>query len=80
MGSGSTGVACVNTNRDFIGIELDQEYYKIAKERIDENYITTLAEVLGAGLIIYGVYTINVSLALIVAGAFLIIGSYLTIR
>ena len=36
MGSGSTGVACVNTNRDFIGIELDQEYYKIAKERIDE--------------------------------------------
>ena len=36
MGSGSTGVACVNTNRDFIGIELDQEYYNIAKERIDE--------------------------------------------
>jgi len=36
MGSGSTGLACVNTNRDFIGIELDQEYYKIAKERIDE--------------------------------------------
>ena len=36
MGSGSTGVACVNTNRNFIGIELDQEYYKIAKERIDE--------------------------------------------
>ena len=34
MGSGSTGVACVNTNRDFIGIELDQEYYKIANERI----------------------------------------------
>ena len=36
MGSGSTGVACVNTNRDFIGIELDKEYYNIAKERIDE--------------------------------------------
>ena len=36
MGSGSTGVACVNTNRNFIGIELDQEYYNIAKERIDE--------------------------------------------
>ena len=36
MGSGSTGVACVNINRDFIGIELDQEYYNIAKERIDE--------------------------------------------
>lgn len=45
-----------------------------------KNYITTLAEVIGAGLIIYGVYTINVSLAFIVAGAFLIIGSYLTIR
>ena len=45
-----------------------------------KNYITTLAEVLGAGLIIYGVYTINVSLALIIAGAFLITGSYLTIR
>ena len=35
MGSGSTGVACVNTERDFIGIELDPEYFKIAKERID---------------------------------------------
>jgi hypothetical protein len=45
-----------------------------------KNYITTLAEVMGAGLIIYGVYTINVSLAFIVAGAFMILGSYLTIR
>ena len=35
MGSGSTGVACVNTNRRFIGIELNEEYYKIAKERIE---------------------------------------------
>ena len=35
MGSGSTGVACVNTGRDFIGIELDEKYYKIAKERIE---------------------------------------------
>lgn len=34
MGSGSTGVACVNTNRNFIGIELDKDYYNIAKERI----------------------------------------------
>lgn len=34
MGSGSTGVACVNTNRDFIGIELDEHYFKISKERI----------------------------------------------
>ena len=34
MGSGSTGVACVNTNRCFIGIELDEHYFKIADERI----------------------------------------------
>ena len=35
MGSGSTGVACLNTNRNFIGIELDEGYFKIAKERIE---------------------------------------------
>ena len=35
MGSGSTGVACINTNRNFIGIELDENYFKIAKERIN---------------------------------------------
>ena len=34
MGSGTTGVACKNTNRKFIGIELDEKYYKIAQERI----------------------------------------------
>lgn len=34
MGSGSTGVACNNLNRDFIGIEIDQEYFGIAQERI----------------------------------------------
>ena len=34
MGSGSTGVACVNTGRSFIGIECDQGYFDIAKERI----------------------------------------------
>lgn len=34
MGSGSTGVACVNTFRDFIGIELDTNYFNIAKDRI----------------------------------------------
>ena len=34
MGSGTTGVACVNTDRQFIGIEQDEKYYKISKERI----------------------------------------------
>lgn len=36
MGSGSTGVACANTNRNFIGIELDEKYFNIAKERIEK--------------------------------------------
>ena len=35
MGSGSTGVACVNTNRNFIGIEKDENYFKIAEQRIN---------------------------------------------
>lgn len=35
MGVGSTGVACLNTNRKFIGIELDETYFNIAKERIE---------------------------------------------
>ena len=34
MGSGSTGVACQNTNRNFIGFELDEKYFGIAKERL----------------------------------------------
>lgn len=34
MGSGSTGIACINTNRNFIGIELDEQYFDIAKERL----------------------------------------------
>ena len=36
MGSGTTGVACKNLNRNFIGIELDKEYFNIAKQRIGE--------------------------------------------
>ena len=36
MGSGSTGVACINTNRNFIGIELDKGYFDIAEKRINE--------------------------------------------
>lgn len=35
MGSGTTGVACINTGRNFIGIELDETYFNIAKERIE---------------------------------------------
>ena len=37
MGVGSTGVACVKTGRNFIGIELDEKYFNIAKERIDKS-------------------------------------------
>jgi len=37
MGSGSTGVACVNTNRNFIGIEMDDKYFEIAEQRINLN-------------------------------------------
>ena len=36
MGSGTTGVACINTNRNFIGMELDDKYFEIAKERIEK--------------------------------------------
>ncbi len=36
MGSGTTAIACINTNRNFIGIELDETYFNIAKKRIEE--------------------------------------------
>ena len=36
MGSGSTGIACINTNRNFIGYELNEKYFKIAEKRINE--------------------------------------------
>ena len=36
MGSGSTGVACLNTNRNFIGVELDKQYFEIAKSRMSD--------------------------------------------
>ena len=36
MGSGTTGVACINTDRKFIGIELDDKYYGIAEKRINK--------------------------------------------
>ena len=34
MGSGTTGVACVNTDRNFIGIELNEDYFNIARQRL----------------------------------------------
>jgi site-specific DNA-methyltransferase (adenine-specific) len=36
MGSGTTGVACVNTNRSFVGIEMDDKYFEIAEKRIND--------------------------------------------
>lgn len=39
MGSGTTGVACKNLNRNFIGIEMDKKYFEIAKERLYGNNI-----------------------------------------
>ena len=36
MGSGTTGLACKNVGRNFIGIEKDSKYFKIAKKRIDK--------------------------------------------
>lgn len=44
MGSGSTGVACVNLNRDFIGMELKSEYFQIAKDRIREAETAAMME------------------------------------
>jgi site-specific DNA-methyltransferase (adenine-specific) len=39
MGSGTTGVACKNLNRSFIGIELDDKYFEIAKKRIEDTVV-----------------------------------------
>lgn len=43
MGSGTTGVACLNTGRRFIGIEMDEGYFKIAKYRIENHQLPLLA-------------------------------------
>lgn len=42
MGSGTTGVACINTNRNFIGIEKDKNYFETAKDRIEKAQNTIL--------------------------------------
>lgn len=47
MGIGSTGIACVNTNRNFIGIELDDNYFKIAENRINDAKTKWLDSLLG---------------------------------
>jgi len=39
IGSGTTAIACINTNRNYIGFELDKEYYEIAKNRINKHII-----------------------------------------
>lgn len=36
MGSGTTGIACFNVDRNFVGIERDEEYYKVCVERLEE--------------------------------------------
>jgi DNA modification methylase len=46
MGSGTTGVACKELNRDFIGIELDKDYFEISKKRIEETKTQLTLEVL----------------------------------
>ena len=47
MGIGSTGIACVNTNRNFIGIEIDKEYFDIAENRINNAKKEWLDNLLG---------------------------------
>ena len=50
MGSGTTGVACVNTGRSFIGIELDEQYFNISQDRIGKAQSDWLDELLGGDL------------------------------
>ena len=42
MGSGTTGIAAVNMNRNFIGFEIDDKYYNIAKKRIENEQAQTV--------------------------------------
>jgi hypothetical protein len=40
MGSGTTGVACIRTGRKFIGIEIDEKYFQIARDRLEKELAT----------------------------------------
>lgn len=43
MGSGTTAIACINTNRNFIGFEKDENYYKLALDRLENHKIDEVA-------------------------------------
>ena len=43
MGSGTTGVACMNANRNFIGMESDANYFKIAQDRINNPILSAMS-------------------------------------
>lgn len=49
IGSGTTAIACINTNRNYIGIELEKEYYNIAKNRINEHIDNLSNNIKGVG-------------------------------
>ena len=63
MGSGSTGVACKNTNRNFIGIEKDDKYFEIAEKRINGTTANPngfeKTEVRGQKIFNYGLFSDN---------------------
>jgi len=44
MGSGTTAIACLNTNRNFIGFELDETYYNLSLQRIAQKAVKTVME------------------------------------
>ena len=50
MGSGTTGVACINTNRNFIGMELDEQYFNVAQDRINKTRSEWLDKLLMGGM------------------------------
>ena len=54
MGSGSTGVACLNTERNFVGIELDSDYFEICKKRMFEINGERAEEIIGDATIAFG--------------------------